>query len=537
MARTGSVVDGGHGCFLHARRARRAAAAPARAVRLGPMAAGRPALAPYVASLMAYDVDLGAPGVHRGLPTTSLTFVLPIGEPLDVGWRAARQPRRGAGRRSRGCTPRPAAIHHDGTPARASSSALTTAGARALLGVPAAELAGELLELDGRRARRCADLPERLRGVRPAEALAVVVAGAAAPALARHGAPGAAGRGRPGAGRADPRRRGCRRWPTRSATAGGGWHAWCGRRPGWRRRSTSGWAGSRRPARCSGRRPLAEVAAACGYADQAPPRPRLGRAGRLPADAPGCARSSHSSKTPRTPTRQAEAMTAAATSSSGTPCPSRRRRDDRVAERGRVHRARDLPRRGRPVGRRARRVAVARRRRDHVRLQRAGRRGRQRRRLRGVPRHRRPRRRLRPGGGGRRDGRSGRWSTRTTAAAAAASRIPRATTGRSGATSPRETRQPSARTAVAVRAVRGATQLDEDDREHMLERVAEMVARRHGGQRPRGRRLHLGDLHRDLRPGLGVPGVRRPPARLRRRAADLRARARDRAARCRGWCG
>jgi chorismate mutase len=28
---------------------------------------------------------------------------------------------------------------------------------------------------------------------------------------------------------------------------------------------------------------------------------------------------------------------------------------------------------------------------------------------------------------------------------------------------------------VAVRAVRGATQLDADDREHMLERVAEMV--------------------------------------------------------------
>ena len=47
-------------------------------------------------------------------------------------------------------------------------------------------------------------------------------------------------------------------------------------------------------------------------------------------------------------------------------------------------------------------------------------------------------------------------------------------------------------------------------------------------QRPRGRRLHLGDLHRHLRPGLGVPGVRRPPARLRRRPADLRARAGDR---------
>ena len=30
-----------------------------------------PVLAPYVTSLVAYDVDLGAPGVHRGLPSTS----------------------------------------------------------------------------------------------------------------------------------------------------------------------------------------------------------------------------------------------------------------------------------------------------------------------------------------------------------------------------------------------------------------------------------------------------------------------------------
>ena len=50
------------------------------------MAAVPAILGPYVTSLEAYDVELGAPGVHRGLPTTSLTFVLPMGEPLDVGW-------------------------------------------------------------------------------------------------------------------------------------------------------------------------------------------------------------------------------------------------------------------------------------------------------------------------------------------------------------------------------------------------------------------------------------------------------------------
>ena len=37
-------------------------------------------------------------------------------------------------------------------------------------------------------------------------------------------------------------------------------------------------------ARCSGRRPLAEVAAECGYADQAHLAARVVRAGRLPAE-------------------------------------------------------------------------------------------------------------------------------------------------------------------------------------------------------------------------------------------------------------
>lgn len=53
-----------------------------------------PALVPYVSSLTTYDVDLGAPGVHRGLPGTSLTFVLPIGEPLDVSWAGRPETRR-----------------------------------------------------------------------------------------------------------------------------------------------------------------------------------------------------------------------------------------------------------------------------------------------------------------------------------------------------------------------------------------------------------------------------------------------------------
>lgn len=36
------------------------------------------ALRPYVAARVPYDVEFGAPGVHRGLPSATLTFVLPL---------------------------------------------------------------------------------------------------------------------------------------------------------------------------------------------------------------------------------------------------------------------------------------------------------------------------------------------------------------------------------------------------------------------------------------------------------------------------
>ena len=147
------------------------------------MAAVPEVLAPYVTSLVAYDVDMGAPGVHRGLPTTSLTFVLPVGEPLDVGWGdgTAREKRWST---VSGLHTAPAAIHHDGTQ-RGIQLGLTTAGARALLGVPASDLAGELLELED-VAPDLAELPERLADVSPEKWLALV-ARALTRALARNG--------------------------------------------------------------------------------------------------------------------------------------------------------------------------------------------------------------------------------------------------------------------------------------------------------------------------------------------------------------
>ncbi|MGY2703269.1 helix-turn-helix domain-containing protein [Nocardioides sp. HB32] len=120
------------------------------------------ALAPYVASVVAYDVDLGGPGVHRGLPSTTLTVVLPVGAPLDVGWRGRPDSRTARWSTVSGLHAGPAEIHHSGHQAGV-QLALTTAGARALFGVPAAALAGELLELDD-VAPWLRDLPERLSG-------------------------------------------------------------------------------------------------------------------------------------------------------------------------------------------------------------------------------------------------------------------------------------------------------------------------------------------------------------------------------------
>jgi AraC-like DNA-binding protein len=217
-------------------------------------------LAPYVTSIQAYDVPAGAPGVHRGLPDTALTLVLGLGRPVDVGWAD------GTGRAARwstvsGLHTAPAAIHQDG-PQRGVSVALTPAGARALLGVPAAALAGELLEL-GEVAPDLADLPERVQDGPPVPTVVLALTAA----LARRGAAGP----RAEVGRALARL-------TRGAPVGAvatevGYSR---RRLGTLVREETGLTPKayQRVARFAasralvGRRPLAEVAAACGYADQ-----------------------------------------------------------------------------------------------------------------------------------------------------------------------------------------------------------------------------------------------------------------------------
>lgn len=225
-------------------------------------------LAPYVTAVVAYDLDMGAPGVHRGMPGTGLTFELPLGEPIDVSWAGEDGSRRRAWSCVSGLHTRPAAIHHDGRQ-RGVSVSLTLRGARALLGVPAGELAGELVSLPD-VAPHLAHLPEMLA----ASPDSATVIRALVEGLARGGEP----RPRAEIGRALARIAGGGQ--VREVAAEQGWsrrhlqdlvRAECGLTSRDLRR-VARLARSRRAlvvAARSGRVRLADVAASAGYADHA----------------------------------------------------------------------------------------------------------------------------------------------------------------------------------------------------------------------------------------------------------------------------
>jgi AraC-like DNA-binding protein len=100
-----------------------------------------PALRPYIATAVGYRQDGLAPGVHRGLPSPYLTFVVTLDEPLVLAAHA--DPRQAPGRYDGligGLHTRPALIEHPGRQSGFQLS-LTPLGARALLGVPAGALA------------------------------------------------------------------------------------------------------------------------------------------------------------------------------------------------------------------------------------------------------------------------------------------------------------------------------------------------------------------------------------------------------------
>jgi AraC-like DNA-binding protein len=100
-----------------------------------------PALRPYICSYIGYRLAGGAPALHRGLPSPYLTMIVTLDEPMRMAVHTDRRVAPGeyvtlVG----GLHTVPAIISHDGSQSGI-QLALRPLGARALLGLPAGELA------------------------------------------------------------------------------------------------------------------------------------------------------------------------------------------------------------------------------------------------------------------------------------------------------------------------------------------------------------------------------------------------------------
>jgi AraC-like DNA-binding protein len=129
-----------------------------------------------VSGYIDFDMTGWPGGRHRGLPDGSLAIVLSIGTPVVV--RCAGRADVAATATVAGLQTGPLAIVHDGTQ-RGVQLELTPAGARALLRVPAAELADGVFCLGDVVGRRAGELAGRVAGsqgvARRAEALDAVL--------------------------------------------------------------------------------------------------------------------------------------------------------------------------------------------------------------------------------------------------------------------------------------------------------------------------------------------------------------------------
>lgn len=123
-----------------------------------------PALRPYVTGYAGFELRGFPPGVHLGTPGRSLTVVVSLSEPLDVVGADGAAPRTGRfGAVAGGLTSRSVAIRHDGDQ-HGVRLAVTPLGARALFGMPSAELAHDVVHLDDVLGRLGAELVDRVRG-------------------------------------------------------------------------------------------------------------------------------------------------------------------------------------------------------------------------------------------------------------------------------------------------------------------------------------------------------------------------------------
>lgn len=117
-----------------------------------------------VRSYIGYRYEGFAPGVHLGLPSRDLTLVISLGTPL----RLARMPDPSQAPEEftacvGGLHTRPAVIAHDGDQYGVQLE-LTPEGARSLLGLPAGEITARVVALDEFLGARATELVERMSG-------------------------------------------------------------------------------------------------------------------------------------------------------------------------------------------------------------------------------------------------------------------------------------------------------------------------------------------------------------------------------------
>jgi AraC-like DNA-binding protein len=123
---------------------------------------GRPAarLSPFVDRYVGYRQVGYPPGLHRGLPSRLITFLVSLDQPIETVANSA-QPHRLLPALVSGLHTHATLIRHDGNE-HGIAVELSPLAARAVLGVPAVELAATTVGLDDLFGRRGHELTERL---------------------------------------------------------------------------------------------------------------------------------------------------------------------------------------------------------------------------------------------------------------------------------------------------------------------------------------------------------------------------------------
>jgi AraC-like DNA-binding protein len=129
------------------------------------MVAARPRarLRPFVASYTGYRIEGAKPGMHRGLPSQHLTFIVTLDGTVDLAAMPdPRQPPTSFTTLAGGLHSTPALISHDGYQ-HGIQLQLTPLGGRVLLGLPAGALANTVVELSTLLGPVAGELVRRLR--------------------------------------------------------------------------------------------------------------------------------------------------------------------------------------------------------------------------------------------------------------------------------------------------------------------------------------------------------------------------------------